>query len=162
MTVQEHLKASFALPDFMMEHYLMDLSDEDLMVRPLPVINHFKWQLGHLVQGEHSHMNELKFRRMPELPEGFADLFTKETAKIDDPAFFPSKESLVETMTEQRKGTLQILDGLSESDLESETPEAIRYFGPKVGNVFSGEVIHWMLHVGQLTVLRKYLGKQTF
>jgi hypothetical protein len=107
-------------------------------------------------------MNELGIHTMPELPEGFADIFTPETAKNDDPNAFPSKKILLEAMTGQRKGTMRLLESLNEEDLKQESPESIRYLGPTVGAVFSGEITHWMLHVGQLTVLRKHLGKETF
>ena len=34
------------------EQYLSDLTDADLLVRPVPGANHIAWQLGHLIQAE--------------------------------------------------------------------------------------------------------------
>ena len=99
---------------------------------------------------------------MPEFSKGFGNLFTKETASIDDPKFFPSKDDLLSEMERQRSGTLKCLDGKSDAELLSESPESIKYFGPTVGAVFSGEVTHWMMHLGQLVIIRKFLNKKTY
>lgn len=162
MAIVEHVTASFVLPDFMVSSSLDDLSDAELMVRPMPTMNHWKWQLGHLIASENFHLDALGCGVMPALPAGFAEAFTKETAASDDAAAFPSKAALVEEMARQRAGTIATLSKLSDEALLAPSPEPIRYFGPTVGAVFAGEVAHWMLHIGQLIVIRKHLGKPTF
>ena len=154
MRLREHLKSSFLLPEFMVNHYLGDLSDKDLMVRPLPETNHFKWQLCHLIVSENFHIGELGLRSMPDLPQHLIDGANKESAKVDDPKNFPEKSELVEWMALQRKATLNLLESLSDVDIERESPESIRYFGPTFGCLFAGEINQWMLHIGQLTIIR--------
>src|SRR5579864_6058217 len=75
---------------------LADFSDADMLVRPVPGANHAAWQLGHLIGAEVRMVNSAKPGAAPELPAGFADKFTRETAKIDDPNFFPRKAELIE------------------------------------------------------------------
>jgi len=162
MSVAEHLKSTFVLPEFMVNHYVNDLTDEDLLVRPLPNANHFKWQLCHLIVSENFHVGELGLGIMPELSQKLIDGSAKKSAEIDDPEFFPKKVELMESMATQRRATLALLESLSDSDLGKESPESIRYFGPTVGSVFAGEINHWMMHVGQLTLIRKLLNKETF
>ena len=65
--------------------YLSDFDDAELMVRPVPGANHIAWQLGHLVASEYQMMTDAGFT-MPDLPDGFAESYTPETAKSDDSA----------------------------------------------------------------------------
>ncbi len=62
-------------------------------------------------------------------------------------------------MTEQREGTLKLLAGLSDEELMQPSPETMRYFGPTVGTIFSGEAGHWLMHSGQWVIVRRKLGK---
>lgn len=51
----------------MLEMILSDLSDADLMVRPVPHANHFAWQLGHLIAAERNILLEqLPDAKLPE------------------------------------------------------------------------------------------------
>lgn len=139
--------------------YLEDLADEDLFVRPYGTMNHIAWQLGHLIAGENFHINQIAPGSMPPLPEGFREHHSKETAASDDRSLFSTKAEYLRLMNEQRTATLKVLDGLSDEELLMPSPESIRYFGPSVGTVFSGESAHWMMHAGQWAVVRRKLGK---
>ena len=57
-----------------MSFYLGDLSDADLLVRPVAGANTIAWQLGHLINSEAFLLREeLPDAVYPELPAGFAD-----------------------------------------------------------------------------------------
>jgi len=133
--------------------------DADLMVRPGKDMNHIAWQLGHLISGENSHINQVSPGSMPSLPDGFAEAHTKETACRDDPSSFLSKTRYIELMEQQRAGTLTALAKFGDDELLAPAPESISYFGPTVGSVFSGEASHWMMHAGQWAVVRRKLGR---
>lgn len=62
-------------------------------------------------------------------------------------------------MQEQRQGTLDVLEGLTDAELMRASPESVRYLGPTIGSVFAGESTHWMMHAGQWAVIRRKLGK---
>lgn len=159
MSIAEHLKLSFELPDMIVRGYLEDLTDEDLLVRPVEKGNHIAWQLGHLIYGETFHINQLVPDSMPPLPEGFSEQHSKQTAASDDLQAFLPKAEYLELMQRQRAGTLAVLEGFSDEELMQPSPEPIRYFGPTVGSVFSGEAIHWTMHAGQWAIIRRKLGK---
>lgn len=159
MSISIHIAVSLELPSFVVNEYLKDLSDEDLMVRPQEKMNHIAWQLGHLVASEHEHINQLAADSMPDLPNGFAAMHCKDTATSDDPSRFLSRAEYLGLMNEQRQGTLKILHSFSDERLQQPSPESIRYLGPTVGAVFSGESTHWMMHAGQWAVVRRKLGK---
>ncbi|QDU16934.1 DinB superfamily protein [Gimesia maris] len=160
MSIAEHIKSSLQLPTFVVNGYLEDLTDADLLVRPAEKSNHINWQLGHLIQSEQFHTSQVCPDVAPELPAGFKERYTKETVSSDNPADFLSKAELVELMHKQREATLNALSKFSDEELMQPAPESVSYLGPTVGCVFAGEATHWMMHAGQWSVIRRIIGKQ--
>ena len=159
MSIAEHIRASFKLPDMIVRAYLEDLTDEELLVRPASTMNHIAWQLGHLIHSENFHINSVCPESMPILPAGFSSAHSKETSASDDPSMFLAKSEYVRLMEEQRTGSLAALSRLSDEELAMPSPDDIRYFGPTVGAIFAGEPVHWMMHAGQWSVVRRSLGR---
>ncbi len=159
MSLAEHIKNSLELPTFIVNHYLEDLTDEELLIRPAEHMNHIAWQLGHLISSEYFHITEVFPDSMPMLPAGFKEQYTKETAASNNLADFHTKTEYLQLMQEQRQGTLKVLSNLSDEELMSPSPESVSYLGPTIGAVFSGESTHWMMHAGQWAVVRRNLGK---
>ena len=67
MTAKTIIENSINLAHTVTESYLGDLSDSDLLIRPVPGSNHIVWQLGHLIGAERMFMTGLG-HAMPELP----------------------------------------------------------------------------------------------
>src|SRR5438874_2334680 len=84
-----------------------DLSDADLLVRPVPGANHIAWQLGHLISSEHKMIETAFPGSMPKLPAGFVEKHTPETSASDSPEAFLSKSAYLSCYEEQRSGTLK-------------------------------------------------------
>ena len=156
MNSRDAIKLSIDMGAMVSMAYIEDLSDEDLMRRPCPGCNHINWQIGHLISSEHQMGNKLAPDSMPELPDGFAEKYTKETATIDDPAKFCTKAELQAVFKVQREATLEALSDLSKSDLDDET--GVEY-APTVGAMFSLQGSHWLMHCGQWAVVRRQLGR---
>jgi hypothetical protein len=159
MSIAIHIRQTLELPTMIVRRYLEDLTDEDLFVRPFATMNHIAWQLGHLIAGENFHICQIVPGVMPALPEGFRERHSKDTASSDDRSLFCTKAEYLKLMELQRMGTLNALEGMSNEDLLKPSPESLRYFGPTVGTVFSGQSAHWMMHAGQWAVIRRKLGK---
>lgn len=159
MSLATHITQSLELPTMIVNSYLEDLTDADLLLRPSEKMNHIAWQLGHLIHSEHFHVTEVFPGSMPALPEGFQNLHTRETAGSNNPHDFKSKSEYLRLMQEQRRGTLALLATLSDEQLMQPAPESIQYFGPTIGCIFAGEATHWMMHAGQWAVVRRQLGK---
>ena len=56
---------------------------------------------------------------MPPLPAGFAEKYTKETSKLDDPKAFATKAELLEIHAKQRAAVLAALDKTTDAELDS-------------------------------------------
>jgi hypothetical protein len=142
-----------------MKATLGDFSDQDMLARPAPAANHAAWQLGHLVVAETNCINAVKPGSMPELPAGFAERFTKDTAKKDSPADFPSKEELLRLFEKTRAATAAWVKTLSPQDYATPTPEKLRGWVPTVGHLVVAMTAHPAMHIGQFQVIRRKLGK---
>lgn len=160
MSIGAHIKSELNLPTSVVQGYLQDLSDEDLLRRPVENANHIAWQLGHLIVAEHDLNNMVCPDSMPALPEEFVEKHSKETASSDDPAAFCTKDEYLAYMAEQRAGTLALLDSLSDEELQAPAPEHLKMFGGTVGAVIAGQSAHWMMHAGQWVIVRRQLGKE--
>lgn len=138
---------------------IADFSDADMLVRPCPGANHPTWQIGHVINSEWSMLNMLKPGSAPELPAGFAEKFKKETAKNDDPNFFPTKAELLEIFSKVRAATIAWASSLSPADLQKPTPEKMKSWAPTTAHLVAMIPAHVMMHVGQFQVSRRKLGK---
>ena len=159
MKAADALKMSIDMGRFVGMAYLDDLTDQELMLRPHPDCNTINWQVGHLVAAEHQMMEMIAPGSMPALPEGFAEKYSKDTAKSDDASQFASKQELVDTFEAQRAATLATLDKMSDDQLAAAAPEPMQSYAPTVADVFSMQGSHWLMHAGQWVIVRRNLGK---
>ena len=160
MNAREALKASMDTGNMVSMAYLDDLTDEDFMRRPHVGCNHINWQVGHLVASENQMVNGIIPGSMPDLPEGFADRYTKETATSDDAAAFATKEGLLRAYNEQRAAAVVALDGLTDEQLDSASPEEMQGYASTFGAVFNLLGGHWLMHAGQWVIVRRELGRE--
>ena len=160
MNAQGAIRNALTTTDFLAMKYLEDLSDAELLVRPVPGANHIAWQLGHLIASENGMVGETCPGSMPALPKGFKEKHTSETAASDDQTAFLSKDEYLRLYQEQRAGTLKALEKLADADFDLPAPEGLRHFAPTVGAVFSMQPTHWMMHAGQWAVVRRKLGRK--
>lgn len=150
MDAQAALRDLLSMADMIGLAYITDLSDAELMQRPHPKCNHLNWQVGHLITSEHQLMSQIA--TMPELPAGFAEKYSKETATSDDASQFATKEELLAAHKAQRGGTLEALTKMSAEELDAAT--GISY-APTKGALVSMQGCHWLMHCGQWVVVRR-------
>lgn len=159
MKPAELIRVAMDGADVIWKGYVADLSDADLLVRPVPGANHINWQIGHLIWSENWLVDGVWPGSMPALPEGFGERYARDRAGVDDRAAFATKEELLRVFDEQRAGTLAALERLRDEDLPKPGPEASRAYFPTVASVLVGIPSHWTMHAGQWAVTRRKLGK---
>ncbi|HEY2840710.1 MAG TPA: DinB family protein [Pirellulales bacterium] len=160
MNANDAIRHAITGSDKIVNAYLGDLTDAELLARPVPGANHIAWQLGHLIQAEHDLINMVCPGSMPALPEGFKKQHAKETAALDDPKAFHTKAEYLKLMGQQRAATLAALGKVSEADLDRDSPEPVRAYCAKVADVFLMQPSHVMMHAGQWAVTRRKLGRK--
>ncbi len=159
MTSKDAILQSYKLSDMCLNSYLGDLSDADLLIRPVSGQNHIAWQLGHLIASERSMAESVKPGSSPELPAGFAEAHGKEANTLDDASKFLSKDRYLQLYKAQREATSKVLEGLSDSDLSAPSDEKWRNFVPTVGELMHLPGLHVLMHVGQFVSVRRKLDK---
>ena len=157
MTVNDLIAGSLKGSLGMLKQHVADFSDADLLVRPVPGANHANWQLGHMISSE-TQMLSACGAKMPELPAGFADRYTKDTAKLDDPAMFAPKALLLAQLDKTRAATVAFAQSASPEKLASPSPFMPEMF-PSTAALLAMSSSHDSMHMGQIQVLRRKLGK---
>jgi len=160
MNARDAITTALTSTKGLLSWYLSDLSDADLLVRPVPAANHLAWQLGHLVLAEQQLLGDyLPGAGFPELPAGFAKQHSKETAAIDPPAGFGTREQYLSLFNKARDATLAAVAKMSDADFDKPTTGNMAKFAPNVGALLLLVSNHVLMHAGQVTVVRRKLGK---
>jgi DinB superfamily len=159
MNAKEAIRTSLKSSQNMLPMFLNDLSDADILDRPVPSANHIAWQLGHLIASECRLGQQLPGAKYPELPAGFAEHHTKDTSKIDPPKGFGTKAQYLELFNKVREATLASLDRLNDADLDKPATGNVAKMAPTLGAVLLLASNHVLMHLGQFTVVRRKFGK---
>jgi hypothetical protein len=159
MNAREVLRTALKSNQNILNQYVSDLSDADLLVRPVPGANHIAWQLGHLILAEVGLGTQYLGAKYPELPAGFAEQHDKKNASQDPPRGFGTKAEYLALFEKIRPTTLAALDKLSEADLDKPLEGPMAKFFPTVGSFALLFANHLLMHAGQFSVVRRKLGK---
>lgn len=159
MNAKDVIRSNMDLSMTVLKSYFGDMSDAELMTRPGPGCNHLAWQLGHLIKSEAGLLKDACPGADVDLPTGFAEQHSKETAGCDDPAKFYTKQQYIDLYDKVRAVTLASLNALPDADLDKPGPERMRSICPTVGSYFNLIGCHPMMHAGQFVPVRRALGK---
>ena len=159
MTAKEVIRQTLDLSTMVISAYINDLDDADLLIRPVPGMNHIAWQLGHLLSVERKFMESIRPGASPPLPEGFETNYGREQSKVDDPSKYYSRAKYQELWNAQHAATLAILESIPEAELDKTDPEKFPEFAPTAGAVLNICATHPLMHCGQFVAVRRLLGK---
>lgn len=134
---------------------LADMTDAELIQRPLPSANHALWQLGHVTVSEGRELSAL-VPGVTACPEAFASRFTRETNGLDATSDFPSKDEILAELTRIRTAVIAGVKQLTDEQLNQPSPVP---WAKSVGQLILALSEHLTMHLGQIQVLRRKLGK---
>jgi hypothetical protein len=143
----------------MLQQFLSDLSDEDLLVRPVPAANHIAWQLGHLIASEVMIGEMMPGAKYPELPASLKSQMSGKTAKETPPGGFLKKAEYLDWFNKVRAATIAGVERLSDADLDKPTPPDWAAWAPNLGALLVLTGNHTLMHAGQFSVVRRALNK---
>lgn len=158
MTTKDVIKSTINMGHMILTTYVGDMTDEDIMVRVTPDANHIAWQLGHLVSSENHMLSQAGLPAAP-VSDELAASYSPESSTSDDPAKFHKKEQYLAWIDVQRAATFAALDALADADLDKDSPEEMRAYAPKIGDVFNIVGVHTVMHAAQFVPIRRKLGK---
>jgi hypothetical protein len=158
MGPKDVVRMSLDLSDQIVNSYLSDLSDADLLIRPIEGMNHIAWQLGHLISSERFFVETVSPGSCPRLPDNFEEGHGRKCTNIDDPSKYLPLAKYKELWKAQRDATRAVLDTLSDSDFDRKT-QGLPDFIPTVGAAMNLCGDHALMHLGQFVAVRRKLGK---
>jgi uncharacterized damage-inducible protein DinB len=160
MNAKDAIKTALTETTNLVSWYVSDLSDADLLVRPVPGANHIAWQLGHMIAADVQLIGgQIPGASYPELPAGFVEQHSAKNAAAESTKGFRTKAEYLTLFTKVREATQAILARLPEADLDKPTSGPMAKFAPTLGALFLLCSNHTLMHAGQFTVVRRKLGK---
>lgn len=160
MNGKETILAAYDTADRVVERYLNDLTDADLLIRPVPGMNHIAWQLGHLAISEKSLLELVRPGAGAPLPEGFDVAHGRDESALtlNDPSKYETKARYLELLKAQRDATKAVLATMTDADLDAPAPESMRQRFPTVGAIMLLIGSHPLMHAGQWVAVRRLKG----
>jgi hypothetical protein len=144
--------------DFIIKSYVSDLTDAELLMRPVEGMHPIALQLGHLLVAEHMLKEMIEPGSAPPLPEGFQQAHDLKKIEGDD-SRFKSKDEYLKLMEEQRAATKDLLERVRESDLGGDANGRLPQWAPTVGAALNMIGMHSLNHSGQFVAVRRKLNK---
>ena|SRR5438105_4372803 len=139
---------------------LADFSDHEMLARPVPGANHAAWQLGHLIGSAAFMLKEVAPAGVvPDSAAQYREKYDGKSAGVDDPAHFAKKSDLLEVFAQIHDAISTWVKTLTPNDLNRPAPGRIAEYAPTLGHVVLMIGGHVMMHVGQMQVIRRKLGK---
>lgn len=158
MTPQDVILNTLNQADGILAAYLTDLSDADILVRPVPGMNHIAWQLGHLIASTRQMLEIAAPGSCPALPAGFAEAHGKEAAASDDPRHFLGVEQYKALWKAQGEAVRKAIAAVPAAELDR-GGEGLPPYAPNVGAMLNMLGVHTLMHMGQFVAVRRLLGK---
>lgn len=144
----------------MLEGFISDLSDNDLLVCPVEGANHIAWQIGHLISSERFIMEgNLPGAQYAPLPANFENVHGRESTTKNSNQGFLSKDTYIDLFRKTRAASIQAVKALKDTDLENPTTGRLAAKAPTVGKLYLLASHHILMHIGQFSVVRRKLGK---
>jgi uncharacterized damage-inducible protein DinB len=143
--------------DFIMNKYLADLSDADLLIVPVEGMNSIAVQLGHLIASERNMVESVSPGLSPELPAGFADNHSLK-GEVKDRKL-ATKDEYLKLWSAQRAATKKALASVTDADLTDTRDGKLPPFAPTVADVLNMVAVHSLSHTGQFVAVRRQLKK---
>jgi hypothetical protein len=157
MDPKQFLLEVYARQAGMLPMHLADFSEDEMLVRPVAGANHAAWQVGHLAVSTARFVSSVAPGTTPPPSPEEAERFGSKGAKLDDG--FGSKQQLLERFGQVQEACTHWLRGLSDADLTKSTPEQVKPFAATVGALAQMLPMHAVMHLGQIQVIRRKLGK---
>ena len=158
MSLKDNLRWQIEQCHWITNMYYQDLTDAELLIRPVPGMNHIAWQLGHLISSSHGMLASIG-QPAPALPSGFEEAYAKGTSESDDPAKFAKKEVYLDLANKIKAATLAAVDAFPDAKLDEPGPENMREYAPTNAAILTLLGSHWLMHSGQFVAVRRKLGK---
>jgi hypothetical protein len=141
----------------MLQRYTADLTASEYLHRPTPKANCTAWLIGHLTLTDRKALAMLGVTELPPVPDGFDKRFSREEG-CPEADQFGDVMTLVPFFGEHRTRLIEAAKS-APAELLAKPVEKPHPMFATVGEFLSFASHHAMLHVGQITIIRRSLGR---
>src|SRR3954463_15220162 len=114
MNAKDAIHSALGSTRHMLEWYVSDLSDADLLVRPVPAANHIAWQLTHLIHSEGQLGGAIPGAAYPTMPGSFLQLAKPEASASSDAKGYLGRQHYLDLFRAVRAATVEAVKDLSD------------------------------------------------
>ena len=141
----------------LLKRYTQDFSPQDYLHRASPKANCTAWIIGHLILTERSALGAMGVTDLPTLPEGFESRIPRDesAATCND---FGDVNQLMPLFEQHRQRLIDAVKGASTELLNTPREKPNPLFRT-VGEVANFMSLHVTMHAGQITMIRRSLGR---
>ncbi len=157
MTSNEVLAHSLTVSKLLLHRYADDLSRQDFLHRPTPKANCTAWLIGHLTLSERNALKAFAVTDLPTLPEGFEKRFSRD-AGCPEAAEFGDVSILLSLFDKHRDLLIDAVKKATAEQLAKPTEKPLAVF-KTLGEMAGFMALHVSLHAGQITIIRRSLGR---
>lgn len=151
----ETLRVLFDLHTRLFNNVLADLDDAETNTRARETVNHIKWLAGHLTSTRHS-MGKLA--GMDE-EDPYGELFSHGHG-IRDNVDYPGIDAIRARWNRLSEVIAPALSALPAEALSGPAPARVPVADDTLGGFLAFLMHHEAYHIGQMGILRRYLGKE--
>ena len=157
MTANHLLLKSLAASQMLMHRYLDDLKSDEFLHRPTPKANCAAWTVGHLIVTERMALTRWGVADLPPLPDGFDKRFSRDEG-CPQAGEFGDVSILLPLFDQHRNLLMEAVKRATPEQLDKPIEKPHPIF-PNLGELANFIAIHAIMHAGQLTTIRRSLGR---
>jgi len=152
----EAIAHSLANSRMMLHRFTDDLTPAEYLHRATPKANCVAWLIGHIALADRR-MLELLGVEPPKLPEGFAKQFSRDEG-CPQAGEFGEVSRLLPIFDQHRDLLIGAVTKATPAQLDKPTERVMPVF-KNVGECINFMALHTAMHAGQITLIRRSLGK---
>ena len=156
-TPNDAIAHSLTIAQALIKRYTDDLQPQEYLHRPAEKANCTAWLLGHLALSDRRAL-EVMGAPLPALPEGFAQRFSQKEG-CPQASDFGDVSQAVSAFHEHRSRLIETVRQATPQQLDKPLERAFPGLAQTVGELANFMAVHSAMHAGQITIIRRSLGK---
>ena len=158
MTPNDLLANAYATGQKLVHVMIDDLTPDEFARQPVPGANCPAWIVGHLAVTLRNGLRRMEFSDVPDLPAGLEDKFKATRQTAGDQSGYGDAKALVALFDACIERFIQVVRGLPADELAG-PPDFRGPFATNRAEAIQFGALHIVLHAGQLSTVRRSLGK---
>jgi hypothetical protein len=156
-SVNEAIAHSLTVSQALLNRYTNDLKSEEYLHRPTDKANCAAWLIGHVTLSDRRTLEALG-GDPPPLPDGFAQRFSRDEG-CPQAGDFGDVTGLMGIFNENRNRLIETVRRATAQQLNTPLERGIPPMAKTAGELANFMAAHVAMHAGQITIIRRSLGK---